>query len=694
MLRNGQESANDPSLLRLEIDKEKIMKELSSLTQKEEGELSDEESPQSPDIANEVDFEAYRNTSLQFRSATPEVPFSRRNSLESVANLAKFTRHGDLDLRLCVPRAQTSSRMQPPHPKQSTVTLKQSTSNENTLPLRNATTKQPRASDFFEESSSSLNGVTGDNYDSVDMEIEVESETSKSPTDTSALPAEDDEADALRKMLLSQVTKKQSTVKKTTSISRKSLSKGRKETPDRTDGNGIAAVLGPVSSRTAEVQTEEHSTIESTLSDSLRNKEEFIGKALREERTRAKEVSALRKDLKLHQEKKEAIQRRRKRLIESLHCCDLRLSREEEVIVKLQHSLLKLNKDGISAHEANLTEMQEHIGHMKEAISQSKQPRRAKKRKSSSAERSTTSSRIKPPSKKSSRSATTNIDNESRSSQNAALERRQSTYENRSITSSPVAASGSKESVEGSQGRRTSWVAEQLDLNEIIQTENRMTEEAEAEMFQRLMSRSQNRSGHGEAQKEVLPAETNVPTSASLEVSPLVVHNETGGHSQPTADDELAVSPKDLNNPLLLFRSYRFCPTFPWHLLKHPGIAQNIDPLVPLCPFQLHGRCADERCPWQHEKDYHLSEMDIVQEYLQRFPALCPSEMAPDDYARKLLESAPLEAVVQKLVSEIPSSALKCCSAPSVQHEVPKTPPLQEVPVEYEIAKSIRTYVR
>ena len=52
-------------------------------------------------------------------------------------------------------------------------------------------------------------------------------------------------------------------------------------------------------------------------------------------------------------------------------------------------------------------------------------------------------------------------------------------------------------------------------------------------------------------------------------------------------------------NPMLMFSgSYRLSPNFPFHLITHPTITNSIDPDLPLCPYMLNGRCADDKCPW------------------------------------------------------------------------------------------------
>jgi hypothetical protein len=65
----------------------------------------------------------------------------------------------------------------------------------------------------------------------------------------------------------------------------------------------------------------------------------------------------------------------------------------------------------------------------------------------------------------------------------------------------------------------------------------------------------------------------------------------------------------------LLFRT---SPQFPYHLATHPAVVNRLDPMLPLCPFQLRGRCADPDCAFQHDRDYRLTGHQIVEEFLEQ----------------------------------------------------------------------------
>uniref|UniRef100_A0A914I618 C3H1-type domain-containing protein n=1 Tax=Globodera rostochiensis TaxID=31243 RepID=A0A914I618_GLORO len=128
----------------------------------------------------------------------------------------------------------------------------------------------------------------------------------------------------------------------------------------------------------------------------------------------------------------------------------------------------------------------------------------------------------------------------------------------------------------------------------------------------------------------------------ALAVQPEQQHEE----AFPVPPPPLVTEGYRVDSFLASIRAYRLDPRFPHRLLAHHSISNRLDPFVPLCPFQLHGRCADTNCPWQHEEEYRLSEVDIVAGVIALWPSLCPRGLRPGEYATTLLASDPLEIVV------------------------------------------------
>jgi len=74
---------------------------------------------------------------------------------------------------------------------------------------------------------------------------------------------------------------------------------------------------------------------------------------------------------------------------------------------------------------------------------------------------------------------------------------------------------------------------------------------------------------------------------------------------------------------LLCFRSYRFCEFYQQTGLTASAktFSHKLDCHVPLCQFDLMGKCLDENCPWQHRSDYHLSNRECLLDLLSYHPS-------------------------------------------------------------------------
>ena len=78
------------------------------------------------------------------------------------------------------------------------------------------------------------------------------------------------------------------------------------------------------------------------------------------------------------------------------------------------------------------------------------------------------------------------------------------------------------------------------------------------------------------------------------------------------------------HSSLLCFRSYRFSDFYHQKeglSLSSDTFSHKLDCRVPLCQFDLMGKCLDDNCPWQHRSDYSLSE----REHLLDIVSYCPS---------------------------------------------------------------------
>lgn len=82
------------------------------------------------------------------------------------------------------------------------------------------------------------------------------------------------------------------------------------------------------------------------------------------------------------------------------------------------------------------------------------------------------------------------------------------------------------------------------------------------------------------------------------------VHKESTVGAKAT---EVVDFSSDYHSPLMLFKSYRLSSNYPLKL-NSATHSHKVDPFNTLCRFDLHGICNDDECPYQHSRDYQLSE--------------------------------------------------------------------------------------
>ncbi|KAM3718884.1 Zinc finger C3H1 domain-containing protein [Dirofilaria immitis] len=155
----------------------------------------------------------------------------------------------------------------------------------------------------------------------------------------------------------------------------------------------------------------------------------------------------------------------------------------------------------------------------------------------------------------------------------------------------------------------------------------------------------------------------------------------------------VTLSEKDVNelknNPLIMFNGYRISPTFPFHLIAHRALSNKLDPLKPLCYYELLGRCADPTCSMQHEEDYLLSDEELICTILAYCPNLCPPKKMFSEYACEILkqhEAKPVGEIIEDMLKSLPDTerriricemGIKCRPPPKLSKD--------DEPVEYEV---------
>ncbi|MCP9262177.1 Dolichyl-diphosphooligosaccharide--protein glycosyltransferase 48 kDa subunit [Dirofilaria immitis] len=148
----------------------------------------------------------------------------------------------------------------------------------------------------------------------------------------------------------------------------------------------------------------------------------------------------------------------------------------------------------------------------------------------------------------------------------------------------------------------------------------------------------------------------------------------------------VTLSEKDVNelknNPLIMFNGYRISPTFPFHLIAHRALSNKLDPLKPLCYYELLGRCADPTCSMQHEEDYLLSDEELICTILAYCPNLCPPKRCfVTEYACEILkqhEAKPVGEIIEDMLKSLPDTerriricemGIKCRPPPKLSKE-------------------------
>lgn len=104
----------------------------------------------------------------------------------------------------------------------------------------------------------------------------------------------------------------------------------------------------------------------------------------------------------------------------------------------------------------------------------------------------------------------------------------------------------------------------------------------------------------------------------------------------------------DYESPLFAMRSVRGLPQFTgvWRLdVSSTTFSHAIDPLWPLCPFDLRGECRDPSCPWQSKDDTCISGSELVSDLVKlgAVPALMADTKAPGSSGQ--ISLAPVETV-------------------------------------------------
>eukprot|EP01114_Cavostelium_apophysatum_P007095 TRINITY_DN1880_c0_g1_i1.p1 TRINITY_DN1880_c0_g1~~TRINITY_DN1880_c0_g1_i1.p1 ORF type:complete len:1959 (-),score=491.78 TRINITY_DN1880_c0_g1_i1:489-6365(-) len=174
-----------------------------------------------------------------------------------------------------------------------------------------------------------------------------------------------------------------------------------------------------------------------------------------------------------------------------------------------------------------------------------------------------------------------------------------------------------------------------------------------------------------QSRKQISNASSNSASSNKTSASVTSARSQTRRPSDSTtakasAEKEVAPAPVSVpayvaaigESPLLAMRSYRLNPHFgkDRHLsVRSATFSNRIDPNVPICYWELSGRCNDSQCKNQHVRDYMISEEDVLRD-LASYKNYRDSKdkKVVNDYLSRLMRSAdPLNEKVQKLITDL-----------------------------------------
>ncbi|XP_038050957.1 zinc finger C3H1 domain-containing protein-like isoform X2 [Patiria miniata] len=84
-------------------------------------------------------------------------------------------------------------------------------------------------------------------------------------------------------------------------------------------------------------------------------------------------------------------------------------------------------------------------------------------------------------------------------------------------------------------------------------------------------------------------------------------------------DEDVEQSLVPYSSPLLCFRSYRLSPFFVQEAKLSRlslSFSHKLNPMRAMCQFELNGTCNDDECPWQHKKDYEMTDHEVYADLL------------------------------------------------------------------------------
>lgn len=135
-----------------------------------------------------------------------------------------------------------------------------------------------------------------------------------------------------------------------------------------------------------------------------------------------------------------------------------------------------------------------------------------------------------------------------------------------------------------------------------------------------LKSRAKNTMGTGGS----LSSEFAIPNGPLLNKLKVNLLKRPSEHIPPTPEVH-SIDLRSYTSPLLHFRGYRLNPNFLRlhdQSLDSQTYSHKVQCRTRLCRYELHGKCNDDRCPWQHQKYYSCTEDEILMDLAAYSPEM------------------------------------------------------------------------
>uniref|UniRef100_A0A914DQ80 Putative zinc-finger domain-containing protein n=1 Tax=Acrobeloides nanus TaxID=290746 RepID=A0A914DQ80_9BILA len=652
----------------------------STKKQKEDGEISSDEGPLKNDV-RVMDKSPLRTTHAQFqKSPSRKLDGSSSSSRYRHRYRTRKRFHNEIDHNFVVSPRHSAFSPLPPPPLPPLLNETESTHSSISAGLIESRTTESvswrkpqfifsQKDTLYEPASSTKMENLCDNFEEINMEI---SNSGNSDVDEPNLPLPNifnkdisneqqvDEAEALRALLLSQVKRKQAeknAQKPSSSMSRGEIPNVSEATTLTTEKQLIQSPESPPEHESNGSESPDQDTQE--FQSEVDGHDEYQLDFVRIEETitdQLNDVEDLRRKLDFHRKKYDTNFKRKTRLQENIRLCDKAMDEHHGEILRLSQKIARMSRDLLQERKSELNKAEKFQDRMKKRLENLKL-QNVRKMDSKQAKTliipletqknflndSLTEQLYSSKSSVGTNHQSSSLVNERTEPHSTLMEKEVVTSKTLSEpnvitnisteTNVPEMNSGrqkpvvSDNSSVSTKSNAFNHIAMHLDLGQYTNGETQQAEEIEANLLHRIMSRNRLRKD----------AVLNNNMSQVLDEARFEPNVELSNNIQEKSN-------KRLKNTQHLSADQ----------IRYSSICRRLNSFLPLCYYQLNGRCADHTCPWQHERDYLLSDQEILRGILQLSLSKCPNNLTHAEFAAKLLDEDTLENIIDNLFEKIP----------------------------------------